>query len=77
MSYEITRIAIKLGITLLLTPWMGWVMMVCAEQFEAIWKKNNRKKKIYFSVDYTATILWIAVFNFLNSSPWVNSIEFL
>jgi len=45
MNHELKMFAIKLAFTLLITPLMGYGLMVCAEKFERTWKTNNRKKK--------------------------------
>jgi predicted CDP-diglyceride synthetase/phosphatidate cytidylyltransferase len=36
---------IRIALTLIAAPLMGWVLMRCAEEFEKYWKTNNRKKR--------------------------------
>jgi len=45
MNYEIKVFAIKLGVTLLLTPLVGWVIKGFLETFEKAWKTNNARKR--------------------------------
>lgn len=45
MNHEIKLFAIKLGMTLVATPVMGYVIMKCGESFEKAWKTQNRRKK--------------------------------
>ena len=45
MEAELTRIAIKLIGTLLITPIMGYGMLKSVEVFEKAWKSNNRKNR--------------------------------
>jgi len=45
MSQELKLLIIRVGVALLITPLMGYVLMICAEKFEQIWKTNNRKKR--------------------------------
>ena len=45
MDNELKLLAIRVGFTLLITPLMGYALMICAEKFERTWKTNNRKKR--------------------------------
>jgi hypothetical protein len=45
MGHELKIFAIRFLCLLLVTPVMGWVVMICAEKFEKSWKTNNRRKK--------------------------------
>jgi hypothetical protein len=45
MNHELKIFCIKLAGTLIITPVMGWVIMICGEKFEAGWKSNKRRKK--------------------------------
>ena len=45
MKAEFTRIGIKLLITLLATPIMGFGMLKSFDLFKKAWKSNNRRKQ--------------------------------
>ena len=45
MSHELKIFAIKFIGLVLLTPVMGFGVMICIEKFEKSWQTNSRKKK--------------------------------
>lgn len=45
MEADLKRIAIKLVLTLIATPLMGYILLEGSELVEKAWNSNNRKKR--------------------------------
>ena len=60
MNHELKIFLIKLGGLLFATPFMGWGIMKCAENFEKTWKTNNRRKRWLVSCGFFLIIAAIS-----------------
>jgi hypothetical protein len=45
METDLKRIAIKIVVTLIITPLMGYALLRSGELFEKAWKSNSRRKR--------------------------------
>jgi hypothetical protein len=45
MITELKAFAIRLIATLIITPFVGWIMLRLAEKYEKYWKSGNRKQR--------------------------------
>lgn len=45
MQYELKILAIKIVLLLLISPFMGFILLRCYDLSEKLWKTNNRRKR--------------------------------